>query len=211
MKSALATVPIFDSPRKPSFEPPSIRTLAMIAATMSSPDEDPDITALRAVELWRACQCQLPLIEDEYAADSCFEPTRLRRLEEADAFIAACGKTRTDIMLAQSGATGKGGHVKFDTFLDACKPSPGTKKVDIIVKWREFINHEIERKRPKLTTKERSDMSGSQMEQFRTHGIPTSRLLDYGTSFKRFLKADRAASRSARGKKGGRPKKSLEP
>lgn len=189
-----------DAEQAPNLPPVSL--LASMAAIMASPAESSYDTAKRALALWESCDglIQSTRIMRQYGKSdrfSCREEIR---------FLWACG-LKCGLTIPQGE-----GFVRLDKFLNACKPSPNSKADDMTASWRAFrkidleISNQIEGL-PSRSEKELETALAQQIKIDRTTGIPIRSLGGLWRRFLPFRERASKATKSARGKKGGRPKK----
>lgn len=180
---------------------PTVAQLASLAAAMATPMEEPRVTAARALALWRACEGELGNFEDHES---------LRRAARAaeTKFLAALG-----LNIFSVHGSKKDDLLPLKKFLNLCKPSPDTKAEDMIEKWRGFrqreINGALSKRRPQPSQSDLLNAVDERMRSDREYGISVGEVLEYWSDFKKFLRHDRKVKMTERGKKGGRPKKSL--
>lgn len=106
---------------------PSLENLVAVAAQISSSDEDPAETALRALCLFNECRTVL-IRARKAAAKVRMEEYRASEIREMD---------RKFIESLESYDGDRSGAVTLDSFLKACRP---TAKPDVLLeKWRAFI------------------------------------------------------------------------
>lgn len=182
---------------------PTLETLATLAAAMATPTEDPEVTAARALAIWRACDRKLDDME-------CIEPLRDAARKEETKFLARLGLNIFSVHSKNNDL------VPLEKFLNACKPSPNTKSEDMRKMWRSFREWEIRVEtfsmgQSQLSQSELLDAVAVQMETDRKDGLRAGAVPGYWRAFRKFVRKERKANLSERGKKGGRPKKSLAP
>jgi hypothetical protein len=179
---------------------PSQYELATLAAAMSSPTEDPDVTATRAIALWDACDRKLSRLES-------LGPLQEKVRAEEKKFLKACGVGG----ILQLIALHDNDHVPLAKFLAACKPSPNSKTADIQKKWRDYRSSMIEKVSLRsgltsMTSTDLLDATEAQMKRDREQGISCTNLLGLRQDFEEFIRRTRKVTLSQRGKMGGRPK-----
>jgi len=184
---------------------PTVASLATLAAAMASQSEKPRDTAIRALELWMACD---GVLSNELRKLRHRDPDGENEYIKEAEFLRACGTSLADVI-----TNGAVGFVKLDKLLRASKPSPETKALDMMAKWRAFrrldIEHDNRTNGSSMSEREILDDLEAQMERDRTQGINFRELPGLWRRFSKFQERDRTEKLSERGKKGGRGKRKV--
>lgn len=188
---------------------PTVSLLATMAAIMASQEESSYDTAKRAFGLWESCD---GLIQSTRIVRQYGKGNRSDNYENESRFLKACGLKPPRGLTRDLTPTGEG-FVPLGKFLNACKPSPNSKAEDMKASWRAFrrTTLEISNKNegfPLKSEKELESAVGEQMESNRLHGISIESLFSLWRKFLLFREWASKEEKSARGKKGGRPKNS---
>ena len=177
---------------------PSLETLATLAAAMSSPAEEPEATAARALALWRASDIALRQAVFLDTQKRGHALTHLDAIAEFDVFLGEClGRDMSSDVPAENETA------PLRAVLKALMPQKTL--AERTAKWRAMrrqnvIDDDEARGLPKRNEEDLETAVAEVMERDRVSGFAVRDLAHVRHCFERFDEADRLMVRSDKGK-----------